>query len=965
VIMVNIRVISLNCHGYNIGVEAYLAKLSTDADVILLQETWLNDCTSYKLQNMSKDFVFYHTSAMEDKIHNNILFGRPFGGTAVLVHKKFAAHCSRVITHNPRITSVCLKNIDDFDIIISSVYMPWWDRSIDHTIEYEATVGDLQSIVDRHIGCCFVFGGDLNVSKNSNNPCVEYVSNFCLANNLLWLSSGERDTDYTYHNETNSHYSLIDYFLSSPTLSPAQQRSACILQDGDNPSDHLAISWTFTVHACSGVGKNTADKRVRLNWDMGDTNSYKWHLTNHLSAINLPVDALTCNGICDNRSHCMELEEYYSSLVSCMHLAAKSSIPTVKLGFQKHWWTPELDELKHQCIAATDLWKAAGRPRSGDVNSNRVRIKLRYKNAIKDAALNADTVFNDALYDKLCKKDTVGFWKSWRKHFCMNNLRPTCFLNGKYGENNVRYEFTEHYRRVYSPNNSYIEASYKATLDKEISSAHEESALPFVDLACLESCVKRLKRNKATGRDGVMNEHIIFGEQVLYVHLSLLFNSMLKHSYVPDEFCYGMIIPLLKNKHGDVTTSDMYRGITLTSTVSKLFEMVLIELFGNDLQSDNLQYGFKKDSGCTDALFTFNETVRYFTSRGSRVFCVSLDANKAFDRVLHSGLLLKLVQKGVSLSFVKLLRDWYSRQTCAVLWNSVLGESFRILCGVRQGGVLSPVLFSLYIDDIIVKLRNSGYGLHIGSTFIGCILYADDIVLLSCSCYGLQKLVNICMNYGKIWDISFNPNKTQCITFGGKHPSRFVVMLDNIKIEWSNKLKYLGCFFNSNSCKIDFNNSVRKYYGCFNNILSVLGKGKNEMIALHLVKCYSVPMLTYSCQIWNLSLSEYKTLNVIWNNTFRKIFNCCWKESTASLQFYCNCLSMSHMIDQQSILFYKRIMRSSNVILRTLFRFKQGDICALLAKYRIPSLSLPVHVLKNYIWNHCVSKAVDAGHLTF
>jgi len=74
---------------------------------------------------------------------------------------------------------------------------------------------------------------------------------------------------------------------------------------------------------------------------------------------------------------------------------------------------------------------------------------------------------------------------------------------------------------------------------------------------------------------------------------------------------------------------------------------------------------------------------------------------------------------------------------------------------------------------------------------------------------------------------------------------------------------------------------------------------------------------------------------------------------------------MSHIIDQQNILFYKRMLRSSNVILHTLFRFKQSDISALLAQYRIPSLSLRVHVQKNYIWNHCVSKAIDARHLTF
>jgi len=117
--------------------------------------------------------------------------------------------------------------------------------------------------------------------------------------------------------------------------------------------------------------------------------------------------------------------------------------------------------------------------------------------------------------------------------------------------------------------------------------AQENSQSSFVDLACLESCVKRLKKNKATGRYGIMNEHIMFGNQVLYVHLSLLCGSLLKHSYVPDEFYYGMVIPLLKNKHG-ATTSDMYRGITLSSRVSKLFEMVLIEMFGNSLQSDTL-----------------------------------------------------------------------------------------------------------------------------------------------------------------------------------------------------------------------------------------------------------------------------------------------------------------------------------------------------------------------------------------
>ena len=89
--------------------------------------------------------------------------------------------------------------------------------------------------------------------------------------------------------------------------------------------------------------------------------------------------------------------------------------------------------------------------------------------------------------------------------------------------------------------------------------------------------------------------------------------------------------------------------------------------------------------------------------------------------------------------FIKVLIYWYSQLHCAVLWKSVLGETFWIQCGVRQGRVLSQYLFSLYVDDVISALRNSVYGIFVINIFTGCILYADDIILLSCSCYGLQK----------------------------------------------------------------------------------------------------------------------------------------------------------------------------------------------------------------------------------
>jgi len=106
----------------------------------------------------------------------------------------------------------------------------------------------------------------------------------------------------------------------------------------------------------------------------------------------------------------------------------------------------------------------------------------------------------------------------------------------------------------------------------------------------------------------------------------------------------------------------------------------------------------------------------------------------------------------------------------------------------------SPVLFALYIDGVISELKLSGHGVHIGSLFIGCVLYADDIVWLSASCHGLQQLVNICNVYGTKWDIKFNPLKGQVITFGGQNPCCQIMLNSNQKT-WVNKVKYLGVHF--------------------------------------------------------------------------------------------------------------------------------------------------------------------------
>jgi len=115
---------------------------------------------------------------------------------------------------------------------------------------------------------------------------------------------------------------------------------------------------------------------------------------------------------------------------------------------------------------------------------------------------------------------------------------------------------------------------------------------------------------------------------------------------------------------------------------------------------------------------------------------------------------------------------------------------------------------------------------------LGVFLYADDIALLSASCSGLQKMTDICAQYGKTWDITFNPQKTQVITFARGNPTNTVITMSDTPVLWANKVKYLGVSFYCKSVLTDLTNLFCKFYSQFNNISSVIGKGYNELMNL-------------------------------------------------------------------------------------------------------------------------------------
>merc|ERR1711951_125526 len=219
---------------------------------------------------------------------------------------------------------------------------------------------------------------------------------------------------------------------------------------------------------------------------------------------------------------------------------------------------------------------------------------------------------------------------------------------------------------------------------------------------------------------------------------------MLVHGIAPDDILLDTMIPLIKNSKVAKQCSDNYRALTIGTGMSKLLDIIILNRQKDVLNTSDLQFGFKSKSSTTMCSFMVLETIEYYKSKGSKVHVLLLDASKAFDRVNYIKLFDKLMKKGMCPLTVRLLLNMYVNQKLQVKCNNHKSEKFSVTNGVRQGGVLSPLLFSVYMDELLVKLKDNGTGCHIGQHFVGALGYADDLILLCPSAEGLREMRKIC-----------------------------------------------------------------------------------------------------------------------------------------------------------------------------------------------------------------------------
>ena len=643
-------------------------------------------------------------------------------------------------------------------------------------------------------------------------------------------------------------------------------------------SDHFPVSININLGGCKlnfdapGAG---IDERWVVDWGLlspGDLQVFQSAVNENLSNVVVTDGLLHCSG-CSSGVHKNEIESYYDQVIACIRNASQSTIAKQVGGTSRKSVPGWNDFVEDNHVLLNDLyalWSYVGKPKQGYIFDQMRLARSRFKYSLRYCLRNEKELRAKSLADKLVRTpcSLAAFWKEVRRLNCSPPLAPS--VDGVTGEANIANMWKGHFSEIL---NSVGNRRCKESVVHKLSAADVELR-PFLVSEVVKS-INELSSGRSSGNDKLCAEHFKFAGTLCAVHLSLCFSLMVRHSFLPPSLTDVVLSPIVKDKTGKLTEKNNYRPIAMASVGSKILERIILNRCSVQLSTGDHQFGFKEHHSTDMAIYALKEVTNYYLQNSSPVFICYLDASKAFDRVNHWKLFEKLLDRGMDLYLVKLLSFWYESQRFHVRWGGSISTGFNVSNGVRQGGILSPYLFNVYTDGLSKLLSRCGYGCHYQGS-VNHLYYADDMVLLSPTPFGLQQLLDICEKYAREHDILFNSTKTVCMAMlpkGFREMHLPVLSLCGQMLSFVSAYKYLGYQVSS-----DFNRAddleIRQQY-------RALCCRANSLIRKFAICAPHVKKYLYNTYCSNVSnvhlwhsyhMSDLSKFKVCFNNAARMFF---------------------------------------------------------------------------------------------
>ena len=515
---------------------------------------------------------------------------------------------------------------------------------------------------------------------------------------------------------------------------------------------------------------------------------------------------------------------------------------------------------KYKCLR---IWKKE--------NSEESRLQYRVaRNRFKASCRSKKTQLRKLTREKLENCTSSDFWKyvsyCKKKKMCSNEISSD--------------EWKEYFRMLLS-RNFVLDNTFKQTVDSymewhdsncnQCKGSADNALNVHIKMEEIEDVINKLDINTSPGLDGIGNAIIKNSRFIITPMLCVLFNKILESGIYPDDWCYAVIVTIHKN--GSLNDPNNFRGISLLSCISKVFTKVLSNRLYKWAEDNHAFYktqsGFQKGKNTMDNIFILQTLVsKYINKKKGRFYSIYVDFSKAFDSIPHQLLFYSLLNGNLHGKIITVMRNMYSKLKSCVQVGNHISEYFDCTIGTRQGCMVSPLFFILYLNELTQMIEeNNCPGVYVNEHHpnITLLLYADDIVIVGDQVNRVQKILNILAQFCKKWGLQVNMSKTQAMVFrnGGIIKQKEVFYFNGTKIDIVSYYKYLGLTMSS---RLSWSPAQETLAAQANKAIHVINQvnyncGYSFKCAFNIFdKCVN-PIISYGSEIWGPDI-HYSIENV-------------------------------------------------------------------------------------------------------
>ena len=638
---------------------------------------------------------------------------------------------------------------------------------------------------------------DLELTRHNqdNHEVDEYgfkLLHFCKVQNLC-IVNGRVGRDKNVGKFTTKNETMIDYCLTSPQF--FQEINEFEVEEF-NPilSDvHCVLSLEIKSHIFENENlENKTNKIVKkCRWD----SKYSENYLKNLDRTKIENIQNSLDNISTLNTKKEDISEIINQLSEIFTTAKEKTFNKngKKLIPKKKWYDSQIEKAKK------DFKKA----RTSKIKQNVQTSGRLYKNLLKTKEKTHISKIAASIR-RSRKKDPAYYWyllkgpkksdaikvslDDFEEFFKDLNLDKTKNAH----ENNFEEDMC-----VVHPSNDISDTLNSSISDEEIQRA-----------------IKALKNKKAVGIDNILNEEIKTTFPVFKNIYKKLFNLILDTGIFPEIWADGLIIPIFKKK-GSKSDPNNYRGITLISCLSKFFTTILNNRLKkvSEIILSEIQAGFRPGYSTLDHIYSLYCIFLLYKRMNKPLYMAFIDYQKAFDTIWRAGLWHKLINQGVSGKFLNVVKSMYEKSKSRVFLHGEKSNPFPAETGVKQGEILSPLLFAFYINDLENCLKEQGVQPLQGIKSVTeelelnldlqimldllLLYYADDTIILADSAIGLQFALEELQTYCENWKLVVNEGKTKVMCINRQEHSDNKFYYNDKELEVVKNFTYLGINFNT------------------------------------------------------------------------------------------------------------------------------------------------------------------------